>query len=796
MVSNQQKKPKKKKRPILRAIKIIFLTILALGVLSSVAASGVVLAMIKTAPALDVDEVVQLDQPSVLYDDSGQKMDTVVTKQTRVVVHMDQIPTNMANAFVSIEDERFRQHKGLDVKRVLGVLVLDLKNKIHKQGDVQGASTITQQLIKNRMFLADSLENRLSVKRKVQEMYLSVELEKVLTKDQILEAYMNTIFLGGQANGVEAAANQYFNKSAKDLNLVQCAFIAGLAQSPSKYSPLSSTTASKNHSIYLNRTKTVLYKMHENNYISDKDYEDAITDMDNKLQFNFNMKTNSGYAYQWFSIPAMEQVKQDLEAQYHYTDDQIDSLFSNGGLKVYTTMNRDLQEKAQDILTNNYILKGATSKDKNGIMQPQASAVLMDYHTGQVKVIIGGRGTQPPGSLNRAASNNFLRATGSSIKPISVYTPSIDTKAAAEGTIIDDSPLPNEIASKYVDDKGDPYQPMDDDYYRGPITVKEAITHSVNVVAVKLEDKIGVTTGASYAEKFGLLLDNEDKRSTSIAAMALGQLHKGENPLIMAAAYGVFGNSGQYNSPKLYTKVVDSRGVTILENTLNPKRVISPQTAYIMYDLLKGPVSSAGTGPAANFGDMPVAGKTGTATDAKDLWFCGLTPYYSGAVWIGRDDHKAFADSYKLNSNSAAEIWARLMEYANTGHQTKDIQAPTGLEAIGNDYYLPGTEVTSAPEYNTIGADNNNPSVKNIPIIPSPTPNSSANSVTNNQSSGTTNNTSSTNNNNNTNLNNNGGNNTQNNTGSNTNTSNNNTSSGSNTTNNSTNTTGTTSKNY
>lgn len=660
---------KKRKKAPFKALKITLITIFSLFILSLVASVGMVLAIIQNAPQLDVNQILTLNETSVLYNDKDQFMDVVVTPEQRTVIPFKEMPQDLKNAFVSIEDERFYKHNGIDLRRISGVIYIDIKNKIKGQSALQGASTITQQLLKNTL-----LSSEVSFKRKIQEMYLAVKLENYLTKDQILEAYMNTIFLGGRANGVEAASEQYFNKKTKDLSLVECAFIAGIPQSPSvSYS----AAIKRNQSVYINRTQTVLMKMHQNGYISDQQYNAALSDLaNNKLTFQFPSNSNSKLNYGWFSLPAIEQVKKDLKLEYHYTDTEVQHLLMYGGLKIFTTMDKDAQDNTQKILNDDSTFGIASKKDKNSTLQPQASAVIMDYHSGEVKALIGGRGgnDQPLMSYNRAASENFLRPSGSSIKPLTVYGAAIDSKQATAATIIDDSPLPDDVAKMYGS-ANKPYNPKNDDYsYMGDITLRTALMHSRNLVAVKLENQIGLKTGIDYAEKFGLTLDEHDR--TSIAALSLGQLHHGTNPLTMAAAYGTFGNNGTYTYAKLYRKVVDRTGKTILENKHETKKVLSPESAYIMYDLLKGPVSPGGTGPRANFGDMPVRGKTGTSGDQRDLWFCGLTPYYSASVWIGNDDNSVVNG---ISSNTAAGVWSAIMQPLHENLQPKDIEMPQGV---------------------------------------------------------------------------------------------------------------------
>jgi penicillin-binding protein 1A len=743
-------KKSKKKNPVLRFLKIFFISLISIIILSSVAAFGVIMAMIKTAPPLDVNgTILNLSQPSVLYDDSGQVMDTVITAQKRTVVSIKNVPANLPHAFVSIEDERFYQHGGIDIRRIISSAFEDVLNKIHKTGNIQGASTITQELIKQRMFLNDSLTNRIDFKRKVQEAYLAVELEKVLTKDQILEAYMNTIFLGGQANGIEAASEQYFNKNVKDLNLVQCAFIAGLAQSPSAYYPFS-TANEKDHSSYINRTKTVLDKMYQNGYINSTDYKNALKDAsNNNFGFSQNTKNNDNYNFPWFSTYAVDQVKAGLKAQYGYTDEQVNSLILNGGLKIYTTMNRSLENSAQAIINNNNSY-GETLTDKSGIVEPQASATLIDYHTGQIKVIIGGRGNQPPGSWNRAVTTGDVKPVGSSIKPLTVYSPAIENKIVTATTTVLDGPFDAAFENKY-----NGYNPTDDGGgYEAPgmQTIATALTRSINVIAVKVEDEVGLSTGASYADKFGLKLSSADKNS--IAALSLGQI-SGSNTLTMAAAYGVFGNNGMYVSPIAYTKVVDDKGTVLLQSSFNTRKVISPQTAYVMYNLLKGPIDDpSGTGTNANIGDMPVAGKTGTTTDSLNLWFCGLSPYYSAAVWMGDDEpHPRTLSSMGDNSNTTAGIWGQIMKVASKGQQVKDLTPPEGVTSMNNEYYIDGTAPVATTSSTTTTNTNSAPPQANNTTNTTPPANNTTQATTPPANNTTTpsNNASTTNNTNNTN---------------------------------------------
>lgn len=694
MTENKKSRTKKKKK--FKALKIILITILTIVLFITVAAAGLALAMIKTAPELDINQIKSLNQASVIYDDKGNTIDTIITDKKKTVIKYKDMPKDLINAFVSIEDERFFQHKGIDPKRIIGVFFIDAKNILTGSNQLQGASTITQQLLKNTIFDTDtknldskSIMER-KIRRKVQEIYLAPKLENLIGKTAVLEAYLNTIYLGGRAIGVEAAAQQYFHVNAKDLTLVQCAFIAGLPQSPSVYYPYSRTSI-KDPSKYKNRTKSVLAKMKDNGYITESQYKAAISEIDipresvtkddkaatlGKSVLGKATSNNDRYNFEWFSRPVVSEVKKDLKEKYHYSDDEIDNLLANGHLKIHSTMDKDLQIATQNIIDDGNNLRVSSSKDEKGIIQPQASAVLVDYHTGEVKVLVGGRGEQPAMSYNKAYDARV--PAGSSIKPLTVYGPAIDTKIATAATVLEDSPLSDNMGRRY--NGGNSWNPKNaPNRYSGYLNMRNGIKDSVNIYAIKMEDKIGLETGAAYGEKFGLTLNKTDKNS--IAALALGELNHGTNTYTMANAYGVFGNNGLYTKPRLYTKVEDRTGKVILETKIDTDKVLSPQAAYIMYDLLKEPVRG-GTAARANLSyksDITLAGKTGSTTNFKNLWFCGLTSYYSGAVWIGNKNDQ------KIYSSDAAYIFGKIMNEAVKNLPNKNIASPSGITSAAVD---------------------------------------------------------------------------------------------------------------
>ncbi|SHK04648.1 penicillin-binding protein 1A [Hathewaya proteolytica DSM 3090] len=674
----------KKRNRKKRVLKIVLISFLIFFAAVFIIGGAIFLGIAKTAPDVDLKVICTFNEPSKFYDDKGVLIDEYLTTEQREPVSYNNIPKLLRESFIAIEDERFESHNGIDFKRLIGATIGNVKSLVTGKKNFTGASTITQQLIKQKYFLQSSLDDRLSFTRKIQEMSMAVELEKKLSKEKILETYMNTIFLGGSAYGVKSAARQYFNKDLDQLTVTECAFLASCAQSPTVSFGAAKYAYDKKELHESPRTKIVLKKLLEKGKITQEQYDKAIVP---QLSYSFKDTLRSKMKYEWFSRPVIEQVSADLKKRYNYTDLEVHGLLANGGLKIYTTMNTKLQNKTQEIIDDK------KTEDKKSAWQYlfprtsnleplqenlQASATVMDYHTGEVKAIVGGRGEQNALSYNRAASESFLRPPGSALKPFAVYTPAIDTKKFTAASMVEDEPLSTELQTKYGSD-GTPYNPKNSpNTYDGMITLRNALKKSSNVVAVRVVDEVGLSTSSKYAEKFGIQIDPDDKKY--ISSMALGQLdtgsRNGTNPLTLSAAYGAFGNNGKVTSPVLYTKIVSREGSVLFENKAESRQVISPQTAFIVYDMLKEPVSSSGTGPSANFGSMEVRGKTGTSSDQKNLWFAGLTPHYSCAVWVGNDDATVIKG---MGSNTAAKIWAKIMKEANAGKDNISVKMPKGV---------------------------------------------------------------------------------------------------------------------
>jgi penicillin-binding protein 1A len=697
-------KPKKK----IKVGKIILLIFFFMFLIITSAVIGVSVAVVKSSPEISSNILLKLKQSSKIYDMNGKYIEDYSDSQVRSVASLNQINPTIQDAFIAIEDERFREHPGIDIKRIFGALYVDIKTR----SNAQGASTITQQLVKN-VFLTQEKK----ITRKIQEAYMSIMLERKLSKDQILEAYLNTIYLGGSSYGVEAAAMNYFGKDTMHLTLSQSAFLAGLNKNPLKYYPYNKnnyTPRSKANTdpydptkfgyqnqyfsdpIYRNlyiRRDVVLKKMLDLRKIDQIHYQQALAE---KLVFTSTSKP-VGIRYQWFIEPAIDKIAEDFSSRYGLDKNEAKQKLRVGGYSIYLTIDPKIQNAAETTINDSKNYSGIRLSSKNKkytsdksenatkFDQPQASAVIFDYSTGEMRAIVGGRGKHPQLSINRATS--VPRQPGSSIKPLAVYGPAIDTKLATAGTIIKDSPMSTEFVNSHNGWNPHNYETKK---FSGAVTIRNAIKNSINIVAIKLANELNPDPASGVVNnKFGTSIDylqNKFHLSTiktsgsnsdlGLSPLALGALTEGVYPYEMAAAYGVFGNNGMYSSPILYTKVVDNMDNVVLEASSEKSQSISPQSAYIMLDMMKGVVKS-GTGTKASIGRIPVAGKTGTAADFTNLWFCGVTPYYSGAVWIGHDKPSVALNG--LHSSNAAVIWSKIMKKAHENLAYKDFVKPGGI---------------------------------------------------------------------------------------------------------------------
>ena len=567
---------------------------------------------------------------SQVFDSHGRLITTLHSDQNRLPIDINKVPQNLQNAFIAAEDNRFYEHIGIDPIGIFRAIFANLTNR----GIAQGGSTITQQLAKNAF-----LSQEQTLKRKIQEAMLALEIEHKYSKKEILEMYMNQIYFGQGAYGIQTAAKTYFNKDVNELTLTQCAMLAGLPKSPNYYSPFNNLNEAKK------RKNVVLDQMVKYGYVSAAEAEDA-KNQDLGLSKSHQSKEADEYA------SFIDYVSQQVAKKYG-----DDALYKEG-LKIYTTMDVDKQHaavRAMRNLPNNYT-------DENGLTQPQAAIVSIDPKTGHILAMVGGRGQD---SFNRASM--AVRQPGSAFKPF-VYLTALQHDMTPD-TTMDDQPVT--YGSWSPKNAGGSYS--------GTMTLSDALAHSVNTIAVQLADKVGTKNIIANAKKMGITtLDAKDDN----LAMALGGLTKGVTPLEMASAYGTFANKGVHVKPTAIVKILDRDGnvledASTLEKEETKTRVMSEREAYEMTTMLEG-VIDHGTGTAAAIG-RPAAGKTGTTDDNKDAWFVGYTPDIVTAVWIG-DDTGSHSLGEIYGGTIPAEIWRDYMSSATSDESGGDFSAPSGME--------------------------------------------------------------------------------------------------------------------
>lgn len=643
--NSRNRKKTKKTFSVYRFLRFIVLLLLFIIFVGSSVLLGTAYAWIKDAKPLNVDEVFNLDQTSYIVDKDDKVIDKLHANENRTMVSLDKIPLVVQNAFIAIEDKRFYKHNGFDPYRMFGALKADLKN-----GNMeQGASTITQQLIKNIYLTPDK-----RVKRKVIEIYYAIQLERRFTKKQILEAYLNTLGIGHNIAGVKEAALYYFGKELDQLTLGESAMLAGITKNPSMYSPyINFENAEK-------RKNIILQEMLSQGLITQSEYDTASTE-EIKLS-----KVKSEVETTYFADMIIKDVIETMSEKLGYSKQEAERKLFNGGLRIVATIDTDIQNILEETFKNTKLFPDS-KEDANGVLQPEAAAVVIDHSTGEIKAVLGGRSEKVRRGLNRATQS--LRQPGSTIKPLSVYTPALDNGYTV-GTVLDDAPVTfgNYSPNNY------------DRKFRGLVTVRTALQHSLNVIAVKIVQDIGVDRSMEYLKKFGLTTlvtryDNKRTNDENLASLALGGMTRGVRPLEMAAAYSVFPNKGVYIKPISFTKILDKDGNVIFENKPEKEKVINEQVAYLMVDIMKG-VVRGGTGGNAALSKMPVAGKTGTTTKNVDAWFTGYSPYYTTTVWIGHDEPKPMSFT---GGSYPAKIWKVIMEEVHKNLPVKDFGRPEGL---------------------------------------------------------------------------------------------------------------------
>ena len=644
---------KKNKKSIKKVLSRFFLVVVVVGLICTSVVMGALMGFIDNSTDLIAMEY-NLDFTSVIYsvDDSGElsEFDRLFSEQNRIWADLSTMPVQLKEAFIAIEDERFPTHHGVDWKRTAGAVFKWFTSK----DSAYGGSTITQQLIKN--VTGDS---RRSPIRKVQEMVRALNLERKMSKDEIIEMYMNTIYLGQGCHGVQTAANKYYSKDVSELNLAECASIAGITQYPSRYDPF------LNYEAHKQKQELVLGKMLELGYISQEEHDAAVAE---ELALHEGSALSGATKIQsYFTDQIVVDVMHDLMEKHKLSESEATKKLFKGGLKIYATVDPNVQDAMENVF-------GTYSETTYAENQYQSAMAVIDPKTGQVKGIVGGRGKKTGNRvLNRASQS--LRQPGSSIKPIAVYGPALEYGDLTAATVLDDSPLT--VGS---------WSPKNADRtFMGDVAVRVAIEKSRNIPAVRALQKLGVDKSYDFlTKKLGItsLVDSvrgEDGQIHSdkfLGSLALGGLTKGVSPLEMTAAYAAFANGGVYNKPVTYTKVIDSRGMVILENKPEHVRAMSEQTAYIMSNMLNG-VMTYGTGSGARLASGQWAGgKTGTSDNDKDKWFVGFTPHYAGGVWSGYD----LAHKYGgVSGNPSVSLWKKVMDKIHAEKENAKPQQPSGL---------------------------------------------------------------------------------------------------------------------
>lgn len=727
----------------LLVLKFFLISVVGISIIGASAGIGMFKGILASTPQIQPSDVAPVGAATFVYDCKGNKLDELIAvNSNRIIVTQDKIPVNLAHAFVAIEDERYYQHNGIDYKG----LIRSGYQFIKTMGEeTQGASTITQQLLKNTIFTDWTSEGDnyiKKIKRKFQEQYLALELTKTLSKDEMLVRYMNTINLGQNTLGVEAAAQRYFGKSCSELTLSECAVIASITQNPSKYNPISHPDKNAE------RREKCLNKMLELEFITKEEYDEAMADnvYERIESHNINyLSSNSSSSY--FTDAVQAQVKEDLLAA-GYNETQAEFLLYSGGLRIMTTMDPDIQAIADAEVANpdnyptnvkwlldyaltithpdetrdNYSKEMMTlyfkenvdknfnlifnSQDaafeaieqyRNSLLaegddydetysltpQPQTALAIIEQETGYVRALVGGRGAKE-GRLTFNRATDATRQPGSTFKVLASYAPALDSCGITLANVYLDAPF------NYAD--GTPVRNWYGEAYKGPVTVRYGIEQSLNIIAVKTITQITPKLAYDYLLNFGFttlttgkVVGNQVLGDVN-QATALGGLTDGVTPLELTAAYATIANGGVYNKPKLYTQVLDADGNVILDNTGydDSRRVLQESTAFLLTDAMVDVVTK-GTGTSANFSGssgMAVAGKTGTTSNNVDVWFAGFTPYYTCATWVGYDNnvHMSSSKDRSLNeTNIAKRIWHNVMEQVHEDLPSQSFYVPTGV---------------------------------------------------------------------------------------------------------------------
>lgn len=694
---------RRRQRPFLLAvlftsIKLAAAAVFLLGCLALGAGLGIARAYVETTPTLDTSLLTKSDLTSYIYDKNGELITSFAGLEYREWADIDEIPDMLVQAVIAIEDVRFYKHDGVDFKRLFSAVVNTLRN-----ADTHGGSTITQQLVKNKLLTSEQ-----TYKRKIQEVYLSSQVEGIMDKDDILEAYLNDVYLGDSSYGMKFAARDYFGKELHQLTLRECAMLAGMIQKPYYTNPRSNLykrsltdayrsaldqarengyitqaqyirSLSGNNRMFLTdqRTNTVLYAMYTNGIISKADYDAAMQEAVVVRETPQQQKSAGDMAY--FVEYAVKDVVDRLLVQRELLDTNanrtaIENELRTGGYHIYTTLDPAIQNTVQTTLSQWEEYPSLANPaanvtvDASGIetRQPQAAAVIMDQHTGQLRAVVGGRDLP---AVKKGWNRVYQSATpvGSSIKPLSVYGPAFDLGLSPGSIILN-------FEGRIQGYGGRGYPSIGSQDSRGLVSVRKGVTSSLNIVAARvLFDTVGLETSQQYLVNLGI---DPSRINVDGPGLALGT--SGITPIEMAAAFAAIANGGVYQEPISFTQVLDAQGNVILDATLDQRksRVFQETTAFLLVDILTDAAKS-GTGYRASFSGMTVAGKTGTNADYASVYFAGMTPYYVSTVWVGHDSYAEKLKSGSTGGRHAAPLWKAYMQQIHQGLNNKAILEAT-----------------------------------------------------------------------------------------------------------------------
>ena len=654
---------KRRKRRRLKLLPTIFAGVILLGLLFCLIMGIWTLVIASSLPDLTSESLIPTET-SIIYDKDDNEFSRLFAVENRTLVEYSELPQHLIDCVVATEDIRFYNHSGVDVRRVFGAALANFK----LGSKSQGASTITMQLARNAVL--ETQEKKFS--RKISETLLALQLERAYTKEEILTAYLNEVFFGHNAYGVESASRLYFNKPVNELTLAESAMLAGMLRSPNKYSPINSVE-NANHIKNVGLSNLQVYKGDE--------YAGAIAEA-KKQEIVAPDRQNSagvgsaGYAYPWFADTVIEEAAEILTAQGF-----SESAIYSGGFKIYSTADPKVQKRLEELYANTQNFPDSPTGDI-----VESAAVVMDPKTGEIRGIIGGREYLVQRGYNRAT--DLVRSPGSTIKPVAVYAPAVDAGGFGAGSTVVDAPTTF----------GGNYSPTNyDGKWRGNISMRTAIMYSVNVPAVKFLQKVGPKVGLEYALKMGLPLDKNNDANLSLA---LGGVTGGVSPVDMAGAYSTFANAGVHTDPYCITKIVDAEGKIVYEANAQQTTVLSADTAYLITDMLTS-VTTGGTGTRAAISGWQVASKTGTTQlpdksifvgkrGNKDAWFAAYTTELVGVVWMGYDDDvddKGNAQYLRqiYGGKYPAIIWKSAITAGLTGSRSKSFANPGGVVAVSID---------------------------------------------------------------------------------------------------------------